>query len=199
MTMADAWTLRDAFIEELRDAYDAEQQLTKVLPKMAKAASSPGLRALFEKHLDETRGQRLRLEQVFENLNERARGKQCDGIAGIIDEGKTVLLGNLDPVTRDACLIASGKRVEHYEMAVYTTLVSWARAMSFNAVADILQQILDEERAADRTLTALAENGINQGAADAAYPDSDSEAEIDVPRSRRHKASKRRSVALKAV
>jgi ferritin-like metal-binding protein YciE len=189
MTMADSWTLRDAFIEELRDAYDAEMQLTKVLPKMAKAATSPGLRALFEKHLVETRGQRVRLEQVFESLSERARGKHCDGIAGIIEEGKAVLQGNLDKVTRDACLIASGKRVEHYEMAVYSTLVSWARAISFNEVGDVLQQTLDEERAADLALTALAEHGINQGAADAAYPESDTEAEIEVPAARRNKAS----------
>jgi len=195
--MAETWTLRDAFIEELRDAYDAEMQLTKILPKMAKAATSPGLRALFEKHLDETRGQLVRLEQVFESLSERARGKHCDGIAGIIDEGKAVLQGNLDKVTRDACLIAGGKRVEHYEMAVYATLVSWARAMSFNEVADFLQQTLDEERAADLALTALAEHGINQGAADAAYPEPDTEAEIEVPVSRGNKASKRRSAAAR--
>jgi ferritin-like metal-binding protein YciE len=194
--MADAWTLREAFIEELRDAYDAEKQLTKVLPKMARTATSPGLRALFEKHLDETRGQLLRLEQVFERLDERARGKQCAGMAGIIDEGRVALQANLDKVTRDACLIAGAKRLEHYEMAVYAILVSWARAMSFNEVADLLQRTLDEERHADATLTVLAERGINQGAADAAYPEPDSDAEIEVPLSRRNKGARRRSAAL---
>ena len=196
--MADTWTLRDAFIEELRDAYDAEKQLIKVLPKMAKAATSPGLRALFEQHLDQTRGQLVRLEQVFERLDERPRGKQCDGIAGIIEEGRALQLWKLDKVTRDACLIATGKRVEHYKMAAYATLVSWARAMSFNAVADTLQQILDEDTAADGRLTALAENGINQGAADAAYPETDGAAEIDLPVPRGYMASKHRQGAVKA-
>jgi ferritin-like metal-binding protein YciE len=196
MEVADAWTLRDAFIEALRDAYDAEKQLTKTLPRMAKAASAAGLRAAFETHLDQSRGHLVRLEKVFESLNERARGKQCDGMAGIIEEGKVPLHGNFDRVARDACLIAGGKRVEHYEMAAYATLVSWARAMSFNTVADLLQQTLDEETAADETLTSLAD-GINQEAADAAFPDADSDAEIEVPLSRRMKA-KRRALASKA-
>ena len=193
--MAAAWTLRDAFIEELRGAYDAEKQLTKVLPRMAKAAGSAGLRALFDKHLGETRGQLVRLEHVFESLNERPRSKRSDNIAGILGQGMARLQGSLDQVTSDACLIASGQRVEHYEIAAYATLVSWAHAMSFNAVAYLLQQTLDEERAADRALAALAEH-IDQDAADAAYPESDSEAEINVPVPRRHKATKR-SVALR--
>jgi ferritin-like metal-binding protein YciE len=179
MTMADA-TLRDAFIEELRDVYDGEKQLAKALPKLAKAASSPRLRAVLEKHLEETRRQLIRLEQVFESLDERARGRHCSGIAGIID-GVQALQGNFDRPTLDACLIAGGKRIEHYEMAAYATLVSWARAMSFNQAADVLQQTLDEERAADASLTSLAEHGINQDAADAAYPETDTDAEIKVP------------------
>ena len=117
--MADAGTLHDAFIDELRDAYDAEKQLTKALPKMAKAASSPELRAAFEAHLEETRGQIERLEQVFESLDEKVRGKHCDGIAGIIEEGKAVMEEDFDEATMDACLIAGGQRAEHYEMAAY--------------------------------------------------------------------------------
>jgi ferritin-like metal-binding protein YciE len=180
--MADAKTLHDAFIDELRDAYDAEKQLTKALPKMAKAAGSPDLRAAFEAHLEETRGQIERLEQVFESLDEKVRGKHCDGIAGIIEEGKAVMEEDFDEATMDACLIASGQRAEHYEMAAYGTLVAWARAMGHTEAADLLQETLDEEKAADEKLSALAEDGINQEAADAAHPeDSDDEDEPVAP------------------
>jgi ferritin-like metal-binding protein YciE len=177
MTMADAGTLHDAFIDELRDAYDAEKQLTKALPKMARAASSPELRAAFESHLEETRGQIERLEQVFEGLDEKVRGKHCDGIAGIIEEGKAVMEEDFDETTMDACLIAGGQRAEHYEIAAYGTLVAWARAMGHAEAADLLQQTLDEEKAADEKLTALAESGINQEAADAAHPGDEEEEE----------------------
>jgi ferritin-like metal-binding protein YciE len=193
MTMTDG-TLRDAFLEELRAAYDAEKQLTKALPRMARAASALGLRALFEKHLEDTRTQLIRLERIFESFDERARGNPSDGIAAIIVEGQRLLQRPFDRVTLDACLVASGKRLEHYEIASYTTLVSWARAMSFNEIADVLQQTLDEEQAAADTLTSLAEHGINQDAADAAYPDMDSDDEIQGPAPRRIDASKRRSV-----
>ena len=165
--MADTGTLHDAFIDELRDTYDAERQLTKALPKLAKAATSPQLREAFETHLEETQGQIERLEQVFETLDEKVRGKHCDGIAGIIEEGKSVMEEDFDDATMDACLIASGQRAEHYEMAAYGTLVAWARAMGHTDAADLLQETLDEEKAADEKLSALAEGGINQGAANA--------------------------------
>lgn len=168
--MADTGTLHDAFIDELRDSYDAERQLLKALPKLAKAATSPELRAAFESHLEETRGHVDRLETVFEGLGEKVRGKHCDGIAGIIDEGKAVMEEEFDDTTMDACLIASGQRAEHYEMAAYGTLIAWARAMGHTEAADVLQQTLDEEKAADKKLTALAEGGINQEAAEAAHP-----------------------------
>jgi ferritin-like metal-binding protein YciE len=157
-------TLHDAFIDELRDAYDAEKQITKALPKMAKAASSPELRAAFESHLEETRGQIQRLEEVFATLDEKVRGKHCDGMEGIIEEGKS----------------ASAQRVEHYEMAAYGTLIAWAQAMGHNDAADLLQQTLDEEKAADEKLSALGEGGINQEAAGAAHADDD-EDEDDAP------------------
>ena len=169
--MPDAKTLHDAFIDELRDAYDAERQLTKALPRMAKAASSPDLRAAFEEHLEETRGQIERLEHVFETLDEKVRGKHCDGIAGIIEEGKAVMEQDFDEATMDACLIAGGQRAEHYEMAAYGTLVAWARTMGHTEAADLLQETLDEEKAADEKLSSLAEDGINQDAADAAHPE----------------------------
>ena len=179
--MAEAGTLHDAFIDELRDTYDAEKQLTKALPKMARAATSDGLKQALESHLDQTREQIGRLEQVFARLDEKVRGKHCDGMAGIIEEGKSVLAENFDETTMDACIIASGQRAEHYEMAAYGTLVAWARAMGHEEAADLLQENLDEEKAADEKLSALAEGGINQEAADAAHPDRDGDAEDDEP------------------
>jgi ferritin-like metal-binding protein YciE len=175
--MADAGTLHDAFLDELRDTYDAEKQLTKALPKLAKAATSPDLRAAFETHLEETRGHVDRLEQVFERLDEKVRGKHCEGIAGIIEEGKTIMEEDFDDATRDACLIAAGQRAEHYEMAAYGTLVAWAQGMGHSEAARLLQETLDEEKAADKKLTSLAESGINQEAADAAHPAAEDEAE----------------------
>jgi ferritin-like metal-binding protein YciE len=169
--MADSGTLHDAFLDELKDSYDAEKQLTKALPKLAKAATAPKLRAAFESHLKETEGHVKRLEQVFASLGERARGKHCDGIEGIIEEGKSVMAEDFDETTMDACLIAAGQRAEHYEMAAYGTLVAWATAMGHDEAAHLLQKNLDEEKAADGKLTALAEGGINQQAADAAHPD----------------------------
>jgi len=173
--MAEPGTLHDAFIDELRDAYDAEKQLIKALKKMAKAATSPELRAAFESHREETEGQVARLEEVFGTLDEKVRGKHCDGIAGIIEEGKGVMEEDFDEATMDACLIASGQRAEHYEIAAYGTLVAWAQAMGHTDAADLLQQTLDEEKAADEKLTALAESGINQEAADKAHPDDENE------------------------
>jgi ferritin-like metal-binding protein YciE len=173
--MAEAGTLHDAFIDELRDSYDAERQLTKALAKLAKSATSPALRKAFETHLTETEEQIKRLEQVFESLDEKVRGKHCDGIAGIIEEGKSIMEEDFDDTTMDACLIAAGQRAEHYEMAAYGTLIAWAKAMGHEEAAVLLQQTLDEEKAADEKLSALAEGGINQDAADAAHPDADEE------------------------
>ncbi|MGE5837230.1 MAG: ferritin-like domain-containing protein [Acidobacteriota bacterium] len=165
--------MHEAFVEELRDTYDAEKQLTKALPKLAKAASSAGLKRAFETHLEETLGQIKRLEEVFAGLDEQVRGKHCDGIAGIIEEGKSIMEEDFADSTMDACLIAAGQRAEHYEMAAYGTLVAWARAMGHNEAADLLQENLDEEKAADEKLSSLAEGGINQEAADAAHPEDD--------------------------
>jgi ferritin-like metal-binding protein YciE len=181
--MAEAGTLHDAFIDELRDAYDAEKQLTKALPKMVKAATSTKLRSAFESHLEETRGHVSRLEQVFESLGEKARGKHCDGMAGIIEEGKSVMSEDFDETAMDACLIAGAQRVEHYEMAAYGTLVAWANAMGHSEAAELLEQTLDEEKSADAKLTSIAEGGVNQQAADIAHPEEDEEA-VAVPAKR---------------
>ena len=112
---------------------------------------------------------------MFESLDEKVRGKHCDGIAGIIEEGKSIMEEDFDETTMDACLIAAGQRAEHYEMAAYGTLVAWAQAMGHTEAAKLLQQTLDEEKAADKKLSGLAEGGINQSAADAAHPEEDEE------------------------
>ena len=171
--MADTGTLRDAFLDELQDAYDSEKQLIKALPKMAKAATSPVLREAFESHLEETRGQVERLEQVFACLDEKVKGKHCEGIAGIIEEGNSVMQEDFDDETLDACLIASGQRAEHYEIAAYGTLVAWARVLGEEQAAELLEETLDEEKAADEKLTGLAEGGINQGAAEVGSSEGD--------------------------
>ena len=182
--MAEAGTLHDAFIDELRDTYDAEKQLLKALPKMAKAAASPELRQAFETHREETQQQIQRLEEVFASLDEKVRGKHCDGIAGIIEEGKAIMEEDFDEAAMDACLIAAGQRAEHYEMAAYGTLVAWARAMGHEDAAELLQQTLDEEKATDEKLSQLAESGINQEAAGGAHPaeeDAEAAEEAEAP------------------
>jgi ferritin-like metal-binding protein YciE len=185
-------TLHDAFLDELRDAYDAENQLLKALPKLAKAATADDLRKAFEAHLEETRGHVATLEQVFESLDERVRGKHCDGIAGIIEEGKSVMEEDFDDDTMDACLIASGQRAEHYEMAAYGTLIAWAKAMGHDEAAGLLEGILEEEKAADEKLTSLAEGGINESAAATAHPEDEDGAENEKDRpSRSAKGAKK--------
>jgi len=173
--MAALATLHDAFLDELRDTYDAEKQLTKALPKMVKAANSPDLRAAFDAHLEETRQQVERLERVFASLDEKVRGKHCDGMAGIVEEGQAMMEQDFEETSADAVLIAAAQRVEHYEMAAYGTLVAWARAMGHDEAAELLEETLEEEKAADAKLSSLAEGGINEEAASAAHPDEEEE------------------------
>jgi ferritin-like metal-binding protein YciE len=195
--MDESGTLHDAFLDGLRDAYDAEKQLLKALPKMAKKATSEDLTAAFETHLEETRGHVDKLEQVFGALGEKVRGKHCDGIAGIIEEGKSVMEEDFDGQTMDACLIPGGQRAEHYEMAAYGTLIAWAKAMGHTEAAELLKEILEEEKAADEKLTELAEGGINQAAADEAHPDEDeaSEGEELPAKSTAKKRSRKKAAA----
>jgi len=169
--------LHDAFIDELRDVYHAEKQITKALPKMIKAATSDELREAFDNHLEETKGQIARLEEVFASLDEKVKAKKCDGMAGIIEEGSSAMAEDFDEPTMDAALIASAQRVEHYEMAAYGTLVAWAEAMGHTEAAELLQATLDEEKAADEKLTEIADGGINREAAAAAHPESDEDEE----------------------
>ncbi len=172
---AEGKNLQDAFLDELRDTYDAEKQITKALPKMVKAASSPDLRAAFETHLEETKRQINRVEKVFSSLGVPVRGKHCDGMAGILEEGKSIMEEDFDEPTMDACLIAAAQRVEHYEMAAYGTLVAWARVLGHENAASLLEETLDEEKGADLKLSSLAKGGINQEAADAGQAEEDEE------------------------
>lgn len=172
-------SLHDAFVDEVRDTYDAERQLTKALPKLAKAATAPELKAAFTAHLEETQGHIERLQRVFELLGEKVRGKHCDGIAGIIEEGSSIMEEDFDESTMDACLIAAGQRAEHYEMAAYGTLVAWANAMGHTEVAELLQETLDEEKSADEKLSGLAEGGVNAEAAAGAHDDEEGDDEED--------------------
>lgn len=167
-------TLREAFVDEVRDMYNAEKQLLRALPKLARAASSDGLRTALESHLEETQGQVARLEQVFELLDEKPRGKHCAGMAGIIEEGSDLLQEDFEGAVMDACIIAAGQRAEHYEMAAYGTAIAWAEALGLTEVAQLLTETLEEEKAADVKLSAMAEAGIN----DAATAD-DSDDEMD--------------------
>jgi ferritin-like metal-binding protein YciE len=191
--MAQTETLHDAFLDELRDAYDAEKQLIKALPKMAKAAESDELRTAFETHLEETQGHAERLEQVFASLEEKVRGKHCDGMAGIIEEGRSVMGEEFEGTTLDACLIAAAQRAEHYEMAAYGTLVSWAKAMGHQEAAGLLEEILEEEKATDEKLTQIAESGINQEAAQAAHGDGEEGMELAMAGASRSAVSGRSS------
>ena len=151
-----AENLHDLFVEELRDIYDAEKQLTKALPKMAKAADSQDLRAAFEEHLEITRMQVNRLEEVFKSLGMAARGKPCKGMKGLIEEGQEQIEELEQGPTLDAALIASAQKVEHYEIATYGTLATFAEIMDHQDAKDLLGQTLDEEKEADEKLTGIA-------------------------------------------
>ena len=151
-----AENLHELFVDELRDIYDAEKQLTKALPKMAKAAESPDLRAGFEEHLEITRMQVNRCEEIFKSLGMAARGKPCEGMKGLIEEGQEMMEELETGPTLDAALIASAQKVEHYEIASYGTLATFAEILGLQDAKDLLGQTLDEEKEADEKLTQVA-------------------------------------------
>jgi ferritin-like metal-binding protein YciE len=152
------------FLDQIEDLYDAEQRLTKALPKMAEAADDPDLRNAFEEHLQETQGHVTRLEQIFHMLNQRPSTQTCDAMKGLISEGESAIDADAEPDIKDAALIAAAQRVEHYEIAAYGTARTFAQRRGRNDIARLLQETLDEEKAADKKLTQLAEQGINQEA-----------------------------------
>ena len=157
-------SLDGLFLNELKDVYNAEKLILRALPRMAKAANSGELRDAFTKHLRETEGHVTRLERIFKSLDQAARGKKCKGMEGILEEGKEVLEEDGPPEVIDAALIAAAQRVEHYEIAAYGCLRSYAQLLGHVDAAELLQQTLAEEEATDKTLTALGEGGINQAA-----------------------------------
>ena len=161
-----AHTLHDLLIETLRDTYNAEKQLVKALPKMAKAANSDELRAAFEDHLDVTRGQVTRLEKAFKELGAAVRGKQCVAMEGLIEEGKELMEEDHDPEVLDAGLIAAAQKVEHYEIAAYGTMRTWAEMLGHTRAAQLFQETLDEESEADEKLSELATTTVNVEAED---------------------------------
>jgi ferritin-like metal-binding protein YciE len=165
--------------EELKDLYDAEKQLTRALPKLAKKASSPELREAIEEHLRQTEQHIERIEQAFEQLEMPARGKKCKGMQNLIKEGEEMIGETEEGPARDAVMIAGAQKVEHYEIASYGTARTWASLLGNEEVAALLDETLEEEKAADQKLTSIAESQVNEAAAD------EDEEEADEPRASR--------------
>ena len=163
--MAKDKDLNDLFLDTLKDIYFAEKQILKALPKMAKAATSDKLRAAFEKHEGETEGQIERLEQIFELLEKPARGKTCDAILGILEEGKEIMDEYKGTSALDAGLLAAAQAVEHYEISRYGTLKSWATELGMKDAARLLDETLKQEKTTDDSLSKLAVSAVNLAAA----------------------------------
>jgi len=158
-------TLQDLFVEELKDIYDAEKRIVQALPKMAKAVSSEELAKAITDHLEATKNHVTRLEQVFAEIGRTPARKKCEGMVGLLEEGKEVLETDGEPAVKDAAVIASAQRVEHYEMAGYGCLRTWSEILGYTEAARLLEQTLDEEKEADELLTEIASN-INPEAAE---------------------------------
>ena len=162
-------SLKELYVEELRDIYDAENQLVKALPEMAKAATSEELRSGFDDHLEQTKEHVRRLEQVLNEMGEKAKGKKCKGMQGLVSEGKEIMDEDFEDDVRDAALISAAQRVEHYEIAAYGTVRTYAEILGEQNAVSLLEKTLEEEKETDQKLTELAE-GINVEAA-AAEPE----------------------------
>jgi ferritin-like metal-binding protein YciE len=155
-------SLQDLYVEELKDLYSAETQLLKALPQMAEGATNDELRGAFTEHLEVTKEQVRRLETIFDELEQPPRGKTCRGMEGLIRESNEILENDADPDVRDAALIAAAQRVEHYEIAGYGTVRTYAQQLGLDKQAKLLQKTLDEEGETDKRLTRLAEGRINR-------------------------------------
>jgi ferritin-like metal-binding protein YciE len=154
-------SLQKLYVDELKDLYSAEKQILQALPRMAKKTSNPQLRQAFEEHVEVTRKQVERLDKIFERLERSPRGKKCKGMEGLLEEGKEMMEEDMAPDVRDAALISAAQRVEHYEIAGYGTVRTYARLLGEEEDARLLQQTLDEEGETDKKLTQLAETSIN--------------------------------------
>jgi len=157
-------TLEELFKDELADMYDAERRITKALPKMTKAATCPDLKKAFQKHLKETKGHVRKLEQVFRTCGQKARGKTCEATVGLLEEGDEIAEEFKESPAINAALIAAAQKVEHYEMATYGCLHTWAKQLGNGKAAGLLKQVLDEEKEADNVLNELALSYVNQAA-----------------------------------
>ena len=188
-------SLRDLYLEQLQDLYNAEQQLIKALPKMAKAANSEELKAAFEEHLEVTRGHAERIETICAQMGEKASGKKCKAMEGLVKEGSEVIEEDMTDELKDAALIAAAQRVEHYEIAGYGCVRAYADKLGDEEAADLLGQTLDEEKEADETLNGIAE-GLNLDGGSTEADDAD-EAESDDKQAvkRATKATNRKSAA----
>ena len=191
-------TLHDAFVDEIKDLYNAEKQLTKALPKLAKNATSETLREALESHLAETEVHIQRLEQIFGLLDEKPRGKHCAGMAGIIEEGNSMLEEDFEGAVMDACIIAAGQRSEHYEMAAYGTCVAWAEALGLTEAAGLLSETLAEEKAADQKLSAIAEGDINEAATAGAGDEDEEDEDVKAPSKQTSQPTARASKSAKS-
>src|SRR5690349_15455034 len=149
--------LMELYVDELKDLYDAENRLVKALPKVAKNATSDKLRSAVEEHLEQTRGHVDRLKEIFENLGEKATGKKCAGMMGILKEGEEIMQEDYEGEAMDAALISAAQRVEHYEIAAYGTVRTWAELLGESEASDLLEKTLEEEKETDQKLTELAE------------------------------------------
>jgi ferritin-like metal-binding protein YciE len=169
--MAKITTLQDLLVEELKDLLDAETQLTRALPKMAKAATAPELKEAFQEHLEVTKQQVERLTRVFEEIGKPAKGKKCEAMKGLITEGQELMQENIEPELLDVGLIGAAQKVEHYEMAGYGTVRTMATALGFKEAALLLDQTLKEEEAADKKLTLIAKKYVNVRAMSVGQPE----------------------------
>lgn len=167
--------LRETFVDELRDLFDAEKQLLKALPKLAKAAENEDLKAAFEQHIEETEGQVERLKEVFQLFGQEPRGKKCAGMEGLIEEGEE----KIEEEAGDAALICAAQKAEHYEIAAYGSLSAWAKLLEQDQAVDLLEQNLQEEKAADEKLTEIAESAVN------VEEEQEGEAEVEKPAAKR--------------
>jgi ferritin-like metal-binding protein YciE len=186
-------TLEELLLEEIRDLYDAEKQLVKALPKMAKAASSTELREAFLGHLEETKGQVQRIEQVFELLEQRARSKPCVAMKGLVEEGQEIMQEDFEDAIMDSALIGAAQKVEHYEIAGYGTARTLAQALGRKDVAQLLQETLDEEGATDKKLTGIAKTLLKEAIRAGSRMSSEDEEEGMASRSRSQPASRGKS------
>jgi ferritin-like metal-binding protein YciE len=157
-------SLKDLFVEELRDIYNAEHQLVQEMPKMAQQASSPELRSALEQHFEQTKGQIQRLDRVFQSLNLPSKGRECKGMEGLLNEAREVVREGNDPAVRDAALITAVQKTEHYEIASYGSACTFAKELGRKEQLDLLLQNLNEEKRADERLTEIAKSHVNRNA-----------------------------------